>query len=178
MGQVCLRSACEVLRVSELQVQAEQEVQRLDPAAVNRDVQQAADGVGVLGRAAVQTGGGQLQAAQQLLQLARPLLHQAVDVRHRADILNAGRGFGAVQGADALHPAVHRPRVRLRTGDARHLLQLQGGRRGTHRGRGRERVCFISILWLVFGILPLFDWLVETQTGPECETGVRVPTPS
>lgn len=123
-----LRSACEVLRVSELQVEAEQQVQRLDPAVVDGDVQQAADDVGVLSQAALQAGRRQLQAAQQLLQLGRPLLHQAVDVGHRSAVLNAGRRFGAMQGADALHPAVHGPRVCLRTGDARHFLQLEEGR--------------------------------------------------
>lgn len=120
-----------MLRVPELQVEAEQQVQRLDPAAVNGDVQQAADHVGVLGQAAAEAGGGQLQAAQQLLQLGRPLLHQAVDVGHRAAVLNAGGRFGAVQGADTLHPAVHHPRVGLRTGNARHLLQLEERRRTT-----------------------------------------------
>lgn len=119
-----VRSAREVLRVSELQVEAEQQVQRLDPAAVDGDVEQAAHCVAILRQAALETGGRQLHAAQQLLQLGRPLLHQAVDVGHGAGVVNAGRRFGAVQGTDALHPAVHNPRVGLRTGHAGHLLQL------------------------------------------------------
>lgn len=119
-----LRSACEVLQVSGLQVEREEQVQRLDPAAIHRDIQQAADDVSVLGGAAVQAGGGQLQAAQQLLHVGRPLLHQGVDGRHQAAVLNASRRFGPMEGADALHPAVHLPRVLLRTGDAGHLLQL------------------------------------------------------
>ena len=131
-----LGSACEVLRVPELQVEAEQQVQRLDPAAVDGDVQQAADDVGVLGGAAVQAGRGKLQAAQLLLQLGRPLLHQAVDVGHRSAVLDAGRRFGPVQSADAVHPAVHRPRVGLRTRHARHLLQLED-REGQPSVRGR-----------------------------------------
>lgn len=89
------------------------------------DVQQAADDVHVLRRAAVQTGRRQLQAAQLLLHVGRPLLHQVVDVGHGSAVLHAGRGLGAVQGTDALHPAVHGARIGLRTGHARHLLQLQ-----------------------------------------------------
>ncbi len=123
--QTSLSSASDLQQVSELQVEAEQQMQRLDPAAVNRDVQQAADDVGVLGQAAVQTGGGQLHAAQQLLHLGRPLLHQAVDVGHSSAVLNAGWRFETMQRADALHPAVHGPRVGLRTGNTRHFLQLE-----------------------------------------------------
>ena len=114
----------EVFQVSELQEEAEEQVQGLDPAAVHGDVQQAADDVAVLGHAAVQEGAGQLPAGQKLLQLGRPLLHQAVDAGHRSAVLNAGRRFAAMQSADALHPAVHRPGVGPRTGNACHLLQL------------------------------------------------------
>lgn len=119
-----LSSVCEVLQVSELQVEAEQQVKRLNPAVVNRDVQQATDDVTVLGGAAVQACCRQLQVAEQLLQLRRPLLHQAIDAGHGSTILNTGRRFGAMQSADAVHPAVHRTGVGLRTGHTRHLLQL------------------------------------------------------
>ena len=108
-------------------------MQRLDPAAMNGDVQQTAEDVAVLRQAAMEAGGGQLQAAQQLLQLSWPLLHQAVDIRHGAAVLDAGRRFGAVKGTNALHPAVHCPRVGLGTRDTRHLLQLEDGRTKTDR---------------------------------------------
>ena len=126
-------SACEVLRVSELQVEVEQQVQRLDPAAVHGDVQQGAHEVHILHQAAVEAGGRQLQTPQQLLQLAWPLLHQAVDIGHRAAVVDARRWFGAVQRTDAIHPAVHRPRNRLRTRHARHLLQLRMDRQDEDR---------------------------------------------
>lgn len=114
----------EVLQPSELQVQAEQQMQRLDAAAVHGDVQQGACEVGVLCRAAGQRGGGGRVVLQQLLQLHRPLLHQAVDGGHGPAVLHAGRRFGAVQRTDAVHPAVHGSGVGLRAGDAGHLLYL------------------------------------------------------
>lgn len=102
-------------------------MQSLDSAAVvHRDVQQGADGIAVLVQAAGQAGGRGVQAAQQLLQLGGPLLHQAVDVRHAAAVVHAGGRFGSMQRADALHPAVHGARVRERTQHTGYLLQLQG----------------------------------------------------
>lgn len=114
-----------MLRVSELQVKAEKQVQRLNPAAVNWDVQQAADDVGILGEAAVQAGAREPQAAQHLLQLGRPLLHQAVYAGHRSAVLNTGRRFGAMQSANTLHPAINWTRVGLRTGNTGHFFQLK-----------------------------------------------------
>lgn len=124
MSVCVLGSVCEVLQVPGLQVEGEEQVQRLDPAAVDGDVQQAADDVHVLGGAAVQAGGGQLQASQQLLHLGGPLLHQAVDGGRGPAVLDAGGGLGAVEGADAVHPAVQLPGVGLGTGNAGHRLQL------------------------------------------------------
>lgn len=56
-----------VLQPSKLQVQAEQQMQRLDAAAVHRDVQQGAYEVGVLCCAAGQCSGGGRMVLQQLL---------------------------------------------------------------------------------------------------------------
>lgn len=126
---LCLHSAGEVLGVSELQVEAEEQVQALDPGSVDGDVQQAADQVGVLQQAAGQAGRRQLQGPQQLLHLRGPLLHQAVQVRHGSAVAHTGRWLGPVQRADAIHPAVHGPGIGPRAHHARNLLQLQWGDR-------------------------------------------------
>lgn len=71
-------------------------MQRLDAAAVHRDVKQGTDDVSVLGSAATKGGGRWWVALQQLLQLWWPLLHQAVNGWHGPAVLHAGRWFGAV----------------------------------------------------------------------------------
>ena len=115
----------EVFRVLELQVEGEEDVEGLDAVLVHRDVQQTADDVHVLGQVAVQLRAGQRHAAQQLLHLGGPLLHQGLHVGHGPGVVDAGRGLAAVELRYALDPAVQSLLLLVRAADTAHLLHLR-----------------------------------------------------
>ena len=124
----------EVFRVLELQVEGEEDVEGLDAVLVDRDVQQPTDDVHVLGQVTVQLGAGQRHAAQELLHLGGPLLHQGLYVGHGPGVVDAGRGLTAMELRYALYPAVQGLLLLVGAADTAHLLHLQEESRGQVEG--------------------------------------------
>lgn len=103
-----------IVGVSDLEKQREQRVECLQSGVIPRgNVHEIANHVDQLRQFAIELRQIQLQFVQFVLHLSRPLLHQIVDVRHRAAHVHGWRMFAPVQLIDVVDPLVDRPAVSL-----------------------------------------------------------------